>query len=63
MIKTETMLAIETGLQTLWELSPQSADYYNSIVYDENARLLPAQCTDRILKQIEDDIMRFIQED
>jgi hypothetical protein len=61
MNKKELMLAIESGLQRLWELSPHSVDHYNSIVYGKNDRLLPSRCTERILKQIEDDVMQFIQ--
>ena len=58
MTKKEIMLAIEAGLQNLLELSPQSVDYYNSIVYDQRDKLISSRCTAQILKQIEDDVMQ-----
>jgi len=62
MTKKEIMLAIEAGLQKLCELSPQSVDYYNSIVYDQQDKLISSRCTAQILKQIEDDVMQMTRE-
>lgn len=62
MTKKEIMLAIEAGLQNLLELSPQSVDYYNSIVYDQRDKLISSRCTAQILKQIEDDVMQLTRE-
>jgi len=62
MTKKEIMLAIEAGLQKLWELSPQSVDYYNSIVYNQRDKLISSRCTAQILKQIEDDVMQLTRE-
>jgi len=63
MNKKELMLAIENGLRNLWNLSPQSVDYYNTIVYDQNDTLIPDLCTEEILKEIENDVMQFMTED
>jgi len=62
MTKKEIMLAIEAGLQNLLELSPQSVDYYNSIVYNQRDKLISSRCTAQILKQIEDDVMQLTRE-
>jgi hypothetical protein len=59
MNKQEIVLAIESGLRNLWELSPNSVDHYNSIVYDQRDVLIPERCTEEILKEIEDDVMQF----
>ena len=56
------MLAIESGLQNLWELSPGSVDYYNSIVYDQRDKLISSRCTEEILEEIEDTVMQFMIE-
>ena len=56
------LIAIKTGLKNLYNLSPQAADYYSSIVYDQD-KLIVDNCTEEILKQIEDDVMQFTIEE
>lgn len=58
----ELMIAIETGLKNLYNFSSQAADYYSSIVYDQD-KLIADNCTEEILTQIEDDVMQFTIEE
>lgn len=57
--KKDLMISIERGLQNLYKLDSNAVDYFNDIVYDRNDKLLASRCTPKILKQIEDQVMRL----